>query len=70
MKLYLTIVFEVIFLIASIGWFIPYCLNQSSDLWNTIGICMITVILPIDVARFSLFLRDEWKKHFNQENLL
>lgn len=65
MKLYLTILFEVIFLIGSIGWFIPYCLNQYSDLWNIIGLCMITVILPINVASFSLFLHDKCKKYFN-----
>ena len=65
MKLYLTIIFEVIFLVASIGWFIPHCFNQPSDLWNLLGIFMIVIVLPIDVVHFSLFLRDEWKKHFN-----
>lgn len=51
MKLYAFIVFEVLFLIAFVGHWIPYCLNQSSDFWFILGVVSIFLV-PFDVYHF------------------
>jgi hypothetical protein len=51
MKLYAFIVFEILFLVSVVGHWIPYCLNQSSDLWFAIGVVSVFLV-PIEVYHF------------------
>ena len=51
MKLYAFIVFEGLFLVSVVGYWIPYCLNQSSDFWFAVGVLSMFLV-PIEVHQF------------------
>lgn len=51
MKLYAFIVFEVLFLVSIVGYWIPYCLNQSSDFWFILGVVSIFLV-PVEIYNF------------------
>jgi hypothetical protein len=62
MKLYAFIIFEVLFLMAFAGYWIPWCINQSSDFWFIVGIVSI-FSLPVEIYRF-IYKVAEMNKEF------
>jgi hypothetical protein len=51
MNIIFEVLFEVLFLMAFAGHWIPWCINQSSDFWFIVGIVSI-FLLPIEIYRF------------------